>query len=355
MMHRRVLIWFRRLSVAALFSGLAAQNAVANELEALETRLVGLHQEHASAVVRVKFAAEDLDATGQPALGISSGFFVSRDGRVLTTIHPSVRARRIWVEKDGVESLAELVGADPRTTVALLQVVRLPQHFGIIPVEGTAEPRPVGSFVVAITNPQHLEPSPALGLVTGYESFLSTHQFPFTYLRVNIPVGSGEGGSPMLDLQGRLVGISAILIPEVRSSYLVPTRALARIVQHLSTHGRVVYGNLPLEFAEVADGSGLARQVVVQRVVPDSSAARATIRAGDILRRIGDSPVRRIHDVRDALFFAEVGQFIQLEVERDGRTIPFALPVEGAAEGEAPSAGPSAAQRRPSGPAPAGG
>jgi S1-C subfamily serine protease len=343
-MLRRARVWFRRLTATVLIGGAAAP-AVCDDLESLEERLTTLHRDYASAVVRVKFATEDLDATGQPALGISSGFFIDREGRVLTTIHPSVRATRIWVEKDGIESLAELVGADPRTTIGLLQVVKLPERFGVIPVAEEADKRPIGSFVVAITNPQQLEPSPALGLVTGYESFFTKHQFPFSYLRVNIPVGMGEGGSPMLDLHGRLVGISVFLVQEVRSSYLVPTRALSRIVKQLSTHGRVVYGTVPLEFGEFPDSSNLVRQVVIQRVAPDSAAARAGIRAGDVVRRIGDTQVRRIHDVRDSLFATDVGQYIQLEVDRDGRTLPFALAVEAAPETNQPPVESGAVQR----------
>jgi S1-C subfamily serine protease len=321
-----------------------AANAAGGETEPLEQRLVRLFADNAAAVVRVKVAAESTDADVKPTVLVDTGFFISREGRVLTTFRTSARPSRIWVEKDGVESLAELVGADSRTNIGLLQVRKLPEHFGVIPVEVPEEPNPagspnvdgrlpIGSLVVSISNPLELDVTPTLGLVAGFESFFSEeHQFPFTYMRVSVPVGRGESGSPVLDMQGHLAGIAIASVAGSRWSYLVPARALARIVQDLSKDGRVNYGALPVDFGEFPDQANVTRRVIVSRVVPESSAARAGLRAGDVVRKLGAVPVHRIHDVRDALFFARPGEFIQMEVEREGRGIALALTVEAAPE-----------------------
>jgi serine protease Do len=323
--------------------------------DALQQQVVRVFAEHADAVVRVKVAAESPEAGDRPTVLIDTGFFIDRDGRVLTTLRASKRPSRIWVEKDGVESLAELLGVDARTNIALLQVRKLPDRFTAIPItnpasavgaqsgETRARP-PIGSFVIAISNPLELDVTPTLGVVAGFESFFSeAHQFPFTYLRTSVPVGRGESGSPVLDPDGRLVGIAVASVAGSRWSYLVPASVLPRMVDDLGRDGCVHYGALSAEFGEFPDAANLTRRVFVVRVPPGGSAARAGLRVGDIVKKLGPAAVHRIHDVRDALFFARPGEFIQVEIEREGRVIALALTVEAAPEPAPPilpSAGP---------------
>lgn len=318
------------IAIAALW---AASFAAGQDAVALDQQLVQLYRDNAAAVVRVKIATQELDENGKlhTALLVLSGFFITHEGRVLTNAgenNATARATRIWIEKDGLSFLAELIGSDARSNIALLQAVKLPEKFGVIAVPETDDLPPAGSIILAITSPLDFDPSPATGLITGFESYFSENVFPFTYLRVNIPGGPGEGGSPVLNLGGQLVGVEVASVPQVRSSYVVPARALRRLIDDFATAGRVTYGTLPVEFAEYPDSLNVSRQVVISEVVPESSAARAGLRVGDIVRRLGVSPVRRIHDVRDAVFFARVGQHLVMEVEREGRRMEFALLVE---------------------------
>jgi len=303
-------------------------DAGAAERLGLQSRLTEIYRAHRSAVVRVKVVTEKLDSSGKPTRWVSSGFFIDRKGRVLTNLATTDTPTRVWIEADRLPFLAEMVGFDPETGLALLQVVKLPPRFEVIGLEESPETLPVGSLALAITSPLEFDPTPFLGLVAGYESQFSSFRFPFTYMRVTIPAGPGENGSPVLDLEGRLAGISVASLPDVRSSYLVPARAVRRIVQDLEELGRVAYADLPIRFAERPDAQKLERLVVVDYVSPDSSASRADVRVGDIVRQLGSVTVRSLNDIRDALFYSHPGQFISLEVERDGRRIPFALPLE---------------------------
>ncbi len=329
-----------RIRRLALLLALSPALVVANGLEPLplQQRVLDLHRMIAPAVVRVSFLYEDPAGRGVPTKGVFSGFFFSRDGKVLTNVGSKGTVSRAWVEKDGLSFLAEIVGTDPRTNIALLQLVKLPEEFGVIPIEPGGETPPPGSMVFGLSVPLDLEVNSGLGMVSGHESNFADVVFPFTYTRINLPVGNGEGGSPVVDLQGDLVGITVASLPDVRSSYLVPARALPRIIEDLERSGKVAYGELPIEFAERPDPTNTSRLVVVAAVAPDSSAARADVRAGDVVKRLGTSTVRRIHDVRDAIFQARPGQFISLEVERAGKRIPFALPVERHDETAAPPA-----------------
>lgn len=289
-----------------------------------------LYAEHANSIVSVRIAVQRLNDRGkfENDLFAVSGFFISEEGHVLTFSESSVRGARIWVEKDGFSNLAEPIGWDPRTKIALLRLVRVPGNIDFIPIDGPADKPPIGSIVMGISSPYGLSPSPNLGLVTGYESAFAEFEFPFSYLRSNIPIGPAELGFPVLGMDGRLVGISVASITGGRSSFIVPTKALNRIVEDFTLHGQVVYGTIPVTFRESEDSANSAIQVVVSEVRPGSSAARAGLHPGDVVRRIGTTTIKRMHDIRDALFFAQPGDYLPIQIDRGGRPLEWALPVE---------------------------
>ena len=325
---RRSVFWPAIAAAAILVpTGTCAQTAEGLDLQ---SRLIDLYREHSNAIVRVKVATEDLDDTGNPRISllVFSGFFVGPEGQVLTNSTVTEQSNRIWVEKDGLSYLAEVIGNDPRTNVGLLQVLKLPRSFSYIPLTLSNEVHQIGSFVMAITSPLDFSPTPSIGLVTGSESFFSNFVFPFTYTRVGIPGGPAEGGSPILDLDGRLLGITVASVPEVKSSYVVPTRALIRLHAQLEAAGSVQYGGLPVEFAERPDRLNVAKEIYVSEILPNSSASEAGLQKGDILRDIDGGPAESINQLRDTIFFTEIGEFLSLEFERDNKRLSFALPIE---------------------------
>lgn len=326
--------FWTKAALAAVFCAPALLPAAGQDV-------VEVFRTSAPAVVRVQAAIQSDTPTGRaPTRLISTGVFITKSGRLLTFAgeHNEVaRASRIWIEKDGLPYLAQLVGSDPRSKIALLQAVKLPPGFEVIPVEPTADRPPVGTAVISVSAPLSIdEPSPATGVLAGYESNFGENVFPFSHARVTIPSGDAESGSPVLDSTGRLVGISVASLPQYSSSYLVPARALVRIIEELDATGRMTYPALPIECDEHADTRSLTRQVVVGKVLPESAASRAGLRVGDTVRRIDGVNIRRLHDYRDALFFARAGQYLQLEIERDGRLVTFQLPAEAAVQESAP-------------------
>lgn len=285
---------------------------------ALQTRLVELIEENRGAMVRVH-AAYAPQAEGEPAQEvIGSGFFISRQGLVLTISSIVNHPDRVWVEHRGVEYAAELVGVDYPTNLALLRLDTLPEDFGFFHLADSAELPSIGQMVVRLSMPLRFDPSPRLGLVAGFESEFGGKLFPCKHVRVTIGAGPGEGGAAYLDLSGRLLGIQVGTLTEVDSSYVLPARAALRIRDDLLFSGEVAFGWMGFQVREsssVAHG----RRLLLESVDADSPAETAGLLPGDTLIRIGDYEIRGIDDLRNAIFYSRVGQFVEVEVSREGR------------------------------------
>ena len=313
------------LCLAFLSAGSLARGQDA-DIFALQRRVVDLFEQNHTAVVRVMAAVEEKDETGEThvARRVGTGFFISRDGHVVTNANITHQAIRTWVEHDGVEYAADLIGLDLDTNFALLKLMSLPPSFTHLSLTGNPSLPPVGSFVIAMGCPLEFSPSPTLGSVTGHESSFSQRVFPVSYARINIPAHPGEGGSPVIDLSGRLVGMMVASLPEVNSSYVLPAKAMLRVRDDLLFSGKVEYGWVGFELEERRDRH-LGRHIVVDQVFEGTPAEKAGILPGDRLVRMGDTPVSRADDVRNANFHHRVGDYMAIRVMREGEPHDFSV------------------------------
>ena len=296
----------------------------------LQSTMQAIYQSRQDAVVRVKVATEKREADKDPqvVLRVFSGFFISQNGQVLTSHLPPDETTRVWIELNGISYLADVVGTDPRTNVALLQVINLPRNFGIINLDPEKERREIGSLAFAVTSPLDFRPTPKFGLVTGFESHFAEVVFPLTYTRLSIPIGPAEGGSPAFDASNELIGIVMATLPEVESSYIIPTKALAQIVDQLKSYQKVRNGVLPVEFEEKADEYNIDRQVLVKSIVAGSPAERSGLQAKDLIVAIDGQPIANLNDLRDRVFFKNPGDFLLFTIKREDRELEFAILLE---------------------------
>src|SRR5690606_34541481 len=130
------------------------------------------------------------------------------------------------------------------------------------------------------------------------------------------PIGAGEGGSPVFDSRGGLIGIAVAAVPDLGSSYLVPAKPLLRIVQDLEERGEARYGEIPVSFADKLDPASGANVVVVSSIQPESLAAKAGLRVGDALVAMDGQAIGSVDEARDFVFFKDVGAFLLLRVRR---------------------------------------
>jgi serine protease Do len=286
---------------------------------ALQQRLMEVYEENRDAVVRVKAAFRDETEEGRPhvTLKVGTGFFVSQEGHVLVNASRAAGADRIWVEFHDEPYVAEPVGHDRLTNLSVLRVVEPPPGFKFIPVDASLpKPKP-GAVVFGISCPLDFKPSPAVGLVSGIENKIGAQVFPTEYIRTTLPVDAGRGGCPVLDIHGRLLGITVASIPDMDASYAMPVEALVRVRDDLLFSGKMVHSWIGFRVAEAADAEG-ARKVYLSSVVEGAPAEEAGLREGDVLLSIGGREIFGVADVPAAVFFTRANQYTTVRVQRGG-------------------------------------
>lgn len=300
----------------------------------LQRRVIAVFEENKSAVVRVKGAYEQNLSSGEKEviLKIGTGFFISKEGHILANATRTQGANRIWVEHQGVDYAAEFLGGDAVNNIALLRLVVLPEDFSVIRMGESRELPRIGTTAIAISYYLDFDAAPSVGMVQNYARRYGNSIFPTTFLRTNLSNDLGEGGSPILDLNGRLVGMMIAALPDIRSSFALPSRAVTRIRDDLLFEGEVKYSWIGIEVSREVDPE--TGQVLVNEVIEGTPAFEAGIQAGDALLQIGEFPVREVEDYPNASFFIRPGQFVTVEVMRAGELLTFNLRVEERPENE---------------------
>ena len=255
--------------------------------------------------VRAKVEREDEEATALPGRGMSptrrdvpqrrtttsqgSGFFISSDGLAMTAWHVVAHNRKIEVVTDNGKTYpAKLVGADPKTDLALLKV-----DGNEFPVVRMADRPPrIGEWVLAIGNPFGLGGTVTAGIVSaGAREIISPYH---DFIQIDAPINQGNSGGPTFDVTGKVIGVnSAIFSPtggSVGVGFAIPAETVKTIAEALKQKGAVSRGWIGIEVQsispEIAEGLGLDRQVtgvVVAEIEPDSPATKAGIEPGDII------------------------------------------------------------------------
>jgi S1-C subfamily serine protease len=287
---------------------------------ALQQRLIEVFEQNKGAVVRVKAAypqPEVEDGKAQIMLRVGTGFFISREGHVLVSASRAAGASRVWVEYAGKSYATEPIGHDRLTNISVLRVLAPPDDFAIINLDTSVGHPQLGSIAVAISCPLDFSPSPSMGLFTGVDKKLAHQVFPTEYIRTTIPVNAGQGGCPILDINGRFIGMSVASIPDLGGSYCLPVDALVRVRDDLIFSGKIIHSWLGFEVtAELNDLD--SNEVILSKVHADAPAAKAGLREGDRLLSIGGRAIDEVTDVRGAIFFTRANQFTSIKFSRDG-------------------------------------
>jgi len=317
---------------------ISAAPIIESELLTAEAHTIRLFERAAPSVAYITTRARGA-RRGYPSSGPSgagSGFVWDAEGHIVTNFHVIAEASEATVTlSDGTEWPARLVGAAPDADLAVLKIHVPSEKLAPIAV-GQSKSLKVGQFVIAIGNPFGLDQTLTTGVISALDREMESISGRKIYgvVQTDAAINPGNSGGPLIDSQGRLIGVNtAIRSPSGSSAgigFAVPVDTVSRVVPQLIAHGRVARPGLGvfLANAEMARRLG-THGAVVRGVQPGSPAANAGLdglrmersgsaRLGDVIVTVDGSEIREPNDLLKALDSKEVGDDIVLGVSREG-------------------------------------
>lgn len=267
-------------------------------------------------------AVVKIEATDQHGELSGTGFFVDPTGTLYTAYSVGGEAENIQVEFKGKKYPARQLLADLRSGIAMLKVDLASPALPI----GNSEQLEIATPVVAIGYPLDLAESPSFGMIAGFDRKCFGGYFATKHLRVNLPPQRGEGGAPVLNLKGEVVGILLYTF-ENNSCYALPIEAAEKIRNDFVRFGEPRYGWIGTNVQEAAapvDGS----RAVTTEVMKDTPAADAGLKSGDIVLQIGRTKVHEPQDILEASFFLTAGDIVPITVMRGEDKMTFNVQAE---------------------------
>jgi serine protease Do len=270
------------------------------------------------------------------ALGQGSGVIISADGYILTNHHVVRDAQEMRVTlSDGRRLRAEHAGIDKLTDLALLKV----DTTGLSPAEwGDSDALQVGSLIWAVGSPFGLERSVSFGILSAKNRGAIAGLPHQDFLQTDAAINPGNSGGPLVDAQGRVVGINTAIVGQTYSgvSFAIPSNVAREVAERLQSSGYVPRAWLGVELSPVTDqqaqrlGLAMNHGALVARMVPksnDSPAQRAGIAPGDVLLRWNGVDILDSTMLSQLVARTKVGATVKAQVWRDGQALDVDITV----------------------------
>jgi len=261
----------------------------------------------------------------QEALG--SGFIIDPSGLIVTNNHVVADAQEITVTlDDGKDYKAKLIGTDPKTDLALLKIDAGKQLSAL--QWGNSGNVQAGDRVLAIGNPFGVGISVSEGIVSALGRDL--HNGPYdNFLQVDAALNHGNSGGPLVDTSGQVIGIDAAIFTPNNGSvgigFAIPSDLAQKIVVSLEKNGHVDRGYLGVQIQPVTSdvaaalGLGKAGGDIVAMVEPDTPAAKAGLKQGDVITTVDGTAIADARSLSSMIADMPAGKTVTLGVLRDGK------------------------------------
>jgi serine protease Do len=263
-----------------------------------------------------------------PARGFSSGVILDRKGRIITNHHVVANASRIIVRLlDGREFDAEIIGSDPTTDLA---VIRLQEEVEDLPIASfqNSDGVRVGDWVLALGNPLGLDFMVTAGIVSAKGHQLTGRATALeSYIQTDAAINRGNSGGPLIDLQGRVLGINSAISagPGFQGyGFAVPSNLALRVVEDLLEYGDVrrPYLGSSVNNVRAQDAEAYGLEAVlgaeVNTVDERSPAEKAGLEVGDVIVALDGEPIENATALTSALAERQPGDEVDLTIIRDG-------------------------------------
>jgi S1-C subfamily serine protease len=308
--------------------------APANELEAQVEAAYGLTGPSVVNIIN-RAIAYDFFMNPIPQEGSGSGFIYDTEGHIVTNYHVVENAQELSVTlADGNTYPATVVGQDPSNDLAVIRIEArdLPAPLAL----GDSDALRVGQFVVAIGNPFGQEGTLTVGVISALGRIIQSPDGRFIgeAIQTDAAINPGNSGGPLLDLQGRVIGINSQIISPAGANagigFAVPVNTVRRVVPQLIAQGRYSHPwlgvrtlDLTPEGAQAFGKAGVSvpdHGLLVVETVPNAPAAQAGIRGGSQIAVVGNTRIPVGGDVIVALNGQPVNNFQELTVYLETRT-----------------------------------
>jgi len=265
--------------------------------------------------------------------GLGSGVIInSKKGYVITNNHVIAKAKDIKVKlHDGREFKAKLVGADPASDIAIIQIK--PENLTAIKFSNSEKLR-VGDFVVAIGNPFGIGQTVTSGIVSALgRSGLGIEAYE-NFIQTDASINPGNSGGALVNLKGQLVGINTAIIGSRGASagsvgigLAIPVNMALDITDQLLKYGEVKRGYLGVSAQNLTDDLSKAfgvetnRGAIITRVQKDSPADLSGIKVGDVVTKINNKAIENAASMRNKIGLLKINSTITLQINRKGKVL----------------------------------
>ncbi|TCB51070.1 Do family serine endopeptidase [Acinetobacter sp. ANC 4779] len=263
----------------------------------------------------------------QEKTGYGSAFFISKDGYLLTNHHVVEDASKVTIMlNDRREIDATVVGSDERTDVALLKVNG--SNFPELRT-GNVDRLRVGEPVLAIGSPFGFDYSASAGIVSAkMRNMMGETSVPF--IQTDVALNPGNSGGPLFNQNGEVVGVNSRIFSGTGGymglSFSIPIDVAMDVAEQLKKNGKVTRSYLGVMLQDIdrtlAESYNLSKPegALVTQVAPNSPAAKAGFKSGDVILKYNGTPISRTSDLLNYLNRTTPNQNIQLQVLRDDKT-----------------------------------
>jgi serine protease Do len=270
----------------------------------------------------------------QRRVSAGSGFIITSDGYILTNNHVVEGATKIQVTLDTGEKYdAEVIGTDPMIDLGLIKITPKGKKLPVLPL-GDSDSLKIGQWVMAIGNPFSLERTVTVGVVSGKKRQVgigTTVPGLANFIQTDAAINFGNSGGPLIDGQGRVVGIStAIQRGEMAEGigFAIPINEARKAAEELRAGGSVKRGYLGISmntvgitdkaraYYKLPDNNG----VIVAGVTPKGPASDAGLQKNDLIRKIDGNTVKDNQDLLGMIASRKPGETVKLEIVRGGVT-----------------------------------
>ncbi|HEX8832821.1 MAG TPA: trypsin-like peptidase domain-containing protein, partial [Abditibacteriaceae bacterium] len=264
--------------------------------------------------------------------GLGSGMIFRADGLIMTNAHVVSGADTVSVKlSDGREfKKAKVLGIDERTDVAVVKIEAT--NLPTVKLGDSSQVR-VGDWAIAVGNPFGLEHTLTVGVISAKAREVPLNErSPGDYLQTDASINPGNSGGPLLDIQGRVIGVNNAIYSQsggnVGIGFAIPINTARAIADQLVKSGKITRGYLGVRIqdvtADTAAEFGLpadTKGVLVPAVEKDTPGARAGLQPGDVILAFNGTTVTRSAELQRLVGAAPVGSTAQLRVLRAGETI----------------------------------